>query len=482
MARRMGTLRGEVARERYLHLLPAYVRRFVELAGGVLGLKVRGDMDGHFSLVATRPGAMDPFLAALEGYPPSARERLRVRRPEDDRPCIWLHPGEPVFDAMCERVLAACEEDAERGAIFVDPRAGEPYLLHLGTVAVEEEGGVASPDRRTLERRLVGLHQGDDGRAEEVSLEQFALLQGAPHVPPGAVPLAARAVTLRAEAAAHLEREAHRMTGARRKVVRAGLPERRERVGLNFNLKGSDAAKRRTELSRDHGAKAEELEAVKREQRELGSQRRLAMGLLDAEPEKIVPGEARFLAHAVVVPPTGQGEVEAFDVNVEALAMRIASEWERGRGAKVTDVSRPAGARMAGLTTDYPGFDLLAVGGRRGAAAHRGEGPGGGGRGLDGRQRVEGGVPSGRGVLVVRGARVRDGRPGVGAGAGSLRQVRWEGDDPNPNLDGGGEGGCGAAGVRVFSGRRSGATILGSTSGWADWGTSLRAPLNPTRR
>lgn len=151
------------------------------------------------------------------------------------------------------------------------------------------------------------------------------------------------------------------MADARREVVRTGVRERRGRVGLNFNLKAADVARLRAELARDADADPEELEAVKRKQRDLGAQRTLAWERLDAEPERIVPGEARFLAHALVLPPTGQGAVKTFDARVEDIAVRIASEWERGRGATVTDVSAPAGARMAGLG-DYPGFDLLAVG------------------------------------------------------------------------------------------------------------------------
>ena len=360
VARRLGTLRGEVERERYLHLLPAYVRRFVEVASPLLGLAVRGDLDGDFSLAPARSGAMDPMLAALETHPAAARERLRVRRPAGDEPCVWLHPGEPVFDAMCERVLGMCERDALRGAIFVDPRATGPYLVHLGDVAVEEEGA-GGAGRQTIERRLIALRQGDDGGIAEASLEEVALLQGAPSVPPGAVPLAGRAVTLRAEAAGHLDGEARRMAEARREVVRAGLPERRERVGVNFNLRAAEVARRRLALSRDPEAAAEELDSVKREQRRLGEQRRLALERVEAAPGRVVPGGAGFLAHALALPPSDQAEVEAFDARAEEVAVRIASEWERGSEAVVTDVSTPPRARAAGLGS-HPGFDLLVVG------------------------------------------------------------------------------------------------------------------------
>ena len=375
VARRLGTLKREVERERYLHLLPAYVRRFVELASPLLGLAVRGDLDGSFSLAPTRTGALDPLLAALETHPADARERMQVRRPKAGERCVWLHPGEPVFDAMCERVLAICAGDAARGAIFVDPRATDPYLVHLGDVAVEEEGpgaesgGLAAAGARsagtagwkTLERRLLALRQGEDGKAVETSLEEVGLLQGAPDHPPGAVPLAVRAVALRAEAAAHLDARARQLADARREVVRAELPDRRERVRLNFNQRAAEMARQRMKLSRDAEANPGELEAVKRGQRELMDRRVLALEQLDGVPERIVAGEARFLAHALALPPSDQNEVEAFDAQVEEVAVRIAAETERGRGGAVRDVSTPAGARAAGLA-DHPGFDLLAEG------------------------------------------------------------------------------------------------------------------------
>ena len=59
VTRRLGTLKAEVERERYLHLLPANVRCLIELACPVLGLSVRGDLDGSFAL-APAPSAAAP--------------------------------------------------------------------------------------------------------------------------------------------------------------------------------------------------------------------------------------------------------------------------------------------------------------------------------------------------------------------------------------------------------------------------------------
>ena len=362
VARRLKTLTGEVDRERYVHLLPAYVRRFVEFASPLLGLEVRGDLDHSFTLVPTTAGALDPFLQALEQYPANVRDRIRIRRPGEGEDCVWLHPGEPVFDTMCDQVLSAARHDAARGAIFVDPRAEAPYLLYLGEVSVEEKDGesTGASSQDTLARGLVVLRQDDEGKVSGASLHAFAFLQEAPHVPPGAVPLAGRAATMRVDAAIRLEREALRKAEARRETVRAQLSDRRERIGINFNLRAAELAVRRRELGKNAQADPAEKELVLRRQRAQPEQRRLALEQLDAAPDRIVAGETRFLAHALVLPPTGEEEMEAFSTDVEKVAMAIAADWERDRGATVKDVSAPPLARKAGLG-DYPGFDLLAV-------------------------------------------------------------------------------------------------------------------------
>ncbi len=491
VAGRLDGLRDDVERERYLQLLPGYVRRFVENAAGLLDLEVHGDLDGFFSLVPRRAGALDALLPALEGYPPAARERLCVRRPEtEDRagngrgngyagrsgpalgnrdgdenengyegrneggaqtesnaPCIWLHPGEAVFDALSRRVLSAFGRDALRGAIFVDPRANAPYFFHLALISVEVEvepepepeteparkpGGASrapepfgrdpvewsappesrasrtsdrfgpraakwleppepaesrgstwftppaaeraeparSRERLIRERRLIGLRHDEAGAPAECPVEHLLLLRGAPEVPPGAVPLASRGISMRAEAASYVEREvlARRVEG-HRAAVRVELPERRRRVGVGFDLRAAELAARRTKLAargakrsgRDAGAEDEDaLDEIKREQRTLSTEKARALARLDTAPERIVPGFVRFLAHALAVPATNPEEVERHDARVEKVAVRIALGWERERGAEVRDVSEPELARSAGLP-DWPGFDLLSI-------------------------------------------------------------------------------------------------------------------------
>ena len=360
-------LRPEVERERYLHLLPAHVRRLVERGAGLLDLGIRGDLDDRFALAPVRRGALDPLLPALDAYPADAREWLTVRRPREDDSGIWLHPGEPLFDALCAQIRARYREDALRGAIFVDSMAEEPCLLHLAELWVEREGAAGpGAGRRVVERRLVALRQRADEPPEQWPVERILSL--APTgLAPGMAPLAPRALDLRAQAGACLGALLEDLTKNLRGEREADLPERRRRIAVGFDLRASELAARRSKLARSSRDSAdggvEELEAVRAEQKRLATERQLALARIEEQPRRILPGGYRFLLHALVVRPEDAGaaaSAERYDGPVEELAVRIAADRERARGATVQDVSKPALARAAGLP-DWPGFDLLST-------------------------------------------------------------------------------------------------------------------------
>ena len=377
VAERLGSLRLDMDRERYLQLLPGYVRRFVQKSASLLDVHVHGDIDDFFSLAPGRAGALDELLPALEDYPPPARERLCVRRPTTDQPCIWLHPGEPVFDALMDQIMRRYARDAVRGGIFTDPKADTPYLFHLGLASVEERPPDSGPENtpaatgetadssqpRTLDRRLFGLRHEADGTVSESPVEHLLLLHGASDIAPGAVPLASQGITMRASAAAYAEHHlSARTVDERRAACRADLPERRRRIGVGFDLRAAELAALRAKLSSaPRSARMnDELDAIKQEQRALSTERRQTLARTDAAPERIVPGELRFLAHALAVPPRASCALERYDARVEEIAVGIATAWERDRRSTVRDVSRPDTARLAGLP-DWPGFDLLAT-------------------------------------------------------------------------------------------------------------------------
>ena len=362
VAGRVPQLRGDIERERYLQLTPGYVRQFVAASARLLGLSIRGDLDGVFALTPQQPGVLDALLPALGSYAEAMRDRLCVYRPKpsDEAPCIWLHPGEPVFDALTAHVIESFGNDALRGSIFIDPRANTPYLCHLAIATLRMEPALTKPEPRPrlLERRLVAVRQHEGGEPTMCAVEPLLLLHPAEHMPPGAVPLAAHAIGMRAEATRLLAAFAQdELAEARRTALRAALPERGRHLATGFDLRAAELAAERAALGKK--AAAEDLAAVKAAQGDLLTQRTAALAALASEPDRIAPGELRFIAHALAIPPPEDHD-QRYDERVEDIALRLAAGSERERGATVQDVSKPVLARNAGLP-NWPGFDLLAT-------------------------------------------------------------------------------------------------------------------------
>ena len=369
--RELDDLKDEAERETYRRLIPGYVRRFVERSAPLLDLRIEGDLETTFTLAPQRARAIDPLLTLLETYPDEVRDRLTVYRPEDRRDVVWLHPGEPVFDAISASVIDRYRDHGLRGAVFVDPNASEPYIFHIALVAVEsgpdreEDDSTAGTDALLLDSKLVGLRQTEDGAVEEWPVEHLLLLKGARDFAPGQAPIAALARRLVAEATGFARDSVTvRMMLSQRQRIIDELSSRLEFVNRGFGSQAAELAAARARFthrarSGDPGARIE-LARIKARQRSLSSVRARRLAELRSEPERVRPGRVELLVHALVVPAQEPEEVERFDAQVEAVAMNVATSWEERLYARVRDVSRPDLARRAGLP-DWPGFDLLSV-------------------------------------------------------------------------------------------------------------------------
>ena len=377
--RHLAHLNEETEWENYSRLLPGYVRRFVEKAAPLLDLRIEGDLEASFTLAPDRPRAADALLPAIEMYSEQARGRLTVYKPKSRENVVWLHPGEPVFDSISASVLGRFRRDGLRGAVFIDPYATEAYLFHIALVSVEQDGqattrsaellddhsdGETAP--RLLESRLVGLHQSRDGAVEECPVEHLLLLRGATGFAPSRVPLATLARGMLSEAARFTREEVlEPLTQAHRQRRLDALPSRLEFVNRGFDFQAAELAAARARLTAlaradDRYAKGE-LSRVKERQRSLTASRTRRLAELRAEADHIRAGEVEFLIHALVVPAQDDPEeVQRYDADVEAIAVRVACAYEESFGAEVKDVSRPELARRVGLP-DWPGFDLLSL-------------------------------------------------------------------------------------------------------------------------
>ena len=362
---RLAHLNDEAEQENYRRLLPGYVRRFVERAAPLLDLHIEGDPEATFALVPARPRAADALLPALEVYSEDARERLTVYKPADHKSAVWMHPGEPVFDGLSAAILSRFGRDGLKGAVFTDPYATEAYLFHIALISVEQhsQDSAELTAPQPLESRLIGLRQSSDGTVEECPVEHLLLFRGAHGFAPSRVPLATLARDMVADADQFIREEvSERVVQAHRQRRLDDLPARLEFVNRGFDFQAAELAAIRSHLSkmvRDGNRRAQgELSKVRERQRSLTASRNHRLAELQAEPDLIQAGETKFLVHALVVPTQDAEETERYDADVEAIAVEVATDYEKRFGAEVQDVSRSELARRAGLT-DWPGFDLL---------------------------------------------------------------------------------------------------------------------------
>jgi len=355
--------RERIDREVACRLLPGYVARFLEWAAPLLGLAIEGDLDRRFSLRPTRPGAFDALGPVLEEYPAAQRRRLTVHRPSDSGEVVFLHPGERVFERFRALVLGQLGREARRGAVFVDPGAANPYLLHVARVTLLRRADPAFPElarEEVLERRLVVLRQ--NAGIEECPPEHLLLLRGGDGLPGTASALAATSTRALDAAQAWLtERVATTLAGERRAALQEALSGRIDLLRRGYHYREAELAGTRSEASRaaregDSAASAR-LATIKEAQRRLVQRRKAALAAEGRRHELVEAEAPAFVAHALVVPSSDPEDKKRYDAAVEAVAMQVSVAHETALGATIEDVHTPALARAAGLP-DWPGFDL----------------------------------------------------------------------------------------------------------------------------
>jgi superfamily II DNA or RNA helicase len=358
-------LKGGLATEELRRLLPGYVMRFLEKACPKLGLAIEGDLDKHFALKPIQPHALDPLLPLIEAYPVPAQGRFTVYRPDANDEAIFLHPGEPVFEAMRGAVLERFGAQARKGGVFIDAAAVQPYLFHIALVTVvrRADAGIPGLDREeTVEQRLVALRQDVDGAIQPLPVEHLLLLKGAHGITPASIGLVAVANSLVEGAAEHMrERIARPLAEVKRVDALAVRVAEELFVRRGFDYQDAELAaarSRHTEKARAGDAAAgKEVAEIREHQRGIATQRDAAIARMRRAPELIDVGHVAFLAHALVVPSSRPEDRKHRDDAIEAIAMQIAIAHEQAHSADVKDVSKPHFARAAGLG-EYPGFDL----------------------------------------------------------------------------------------------------------------------------
>lgn len=362
-------VREDMERAALIRLMPGYVRRYMERVLPQVGIGIDGSFTSSFTFKPLKPHALDPILGALEATSDDGPPTCSVERPpSDDAGVHWVHPGEPVYEALRKLVAARLGPVAVRGTVLLDPSAPAPYLFHVARITVQRAADsdlkeLSQPE--TLETRLIGLKQSATGDIDVVSAEYMLLLQKTHGLPPAAQTMAMAAVERRRQAEAYLRDHVQAdLALHHREATLAELPERIEFIQRGFTWEQKELAEARTAWAKKaregNAAAVRELDRVKARQKDLAEDRDRAIAVQKRLPDLVTGGNAEFLAHALVVPSADPEAKKKQEADTERIAMDMVKAWEEAAGATVTFVHTADRALAAGLTA-YPGFDILAV-------------------------------------------------------------------------------------------------------------------------
>ena len=358
-----------------LRMLPAYVRSFFEDAAPLLGYRINGDIEATFK-VSRCPTAVQK---AIDGYPTNLRNRLTFSRElalptGSEKPeAIFLHPGEPIFDGIRSRFLEKFNAEGERGAVYFDPQADEPYLFYLVRIPVIQQ---TEGKPHVLDEMLVGIKRFADGRCEETPAH--LLLTLIPRTAQQSMPTTLSAEWInRADETQPVKNFVCENIGNPklshiRNMLQSELDEKREQVKVSFNARKAELLKQRLNLKKDvtKGIPAAQtkLNNCDQEIKALPKKRAEAEASLIEEIENIQLGPVTVYTRAFVTkPPTAEIPTKILR-DAEAIAIKTAIEHERKRGAEVKDVSHPSLKKGFDLQSRHPNGEVryIEVKGRTG--------------------------------------------------------------------------------------------------------------------
>jgi superfamily II DNA or RNA helicase len=260
----------------------------------------------------------------------------------------WVTPGHPLFEAARQSIVAGTEADLERGALFYDLQASEPYLLDVFGAAIKDGLG------ECLHQRLFVVRAGMDGPVDIKSPTLFLDLVPAPrgtHPPAERLPVPDTSEAFLFEHALdpfQEETAAERMrdTATVADHVEISLNAVIDRVQIQYNELETKIAEGLPEQGLEGRLKQTEDRLDELNHR-LESRRRELQ-----QQRECVVGDIRRLGRAWVLPhperaePTMAPMVQ--DAEIEQIAVQCAIAHEEAEGRQVESVE-----------SQNRGFDLI---------------------------------------------------------------------------------------------------------------------------
>ena len=356
-----------------LRMMPAYVRGFFQEAAALVGYGINGDIKKIFKLSSC------PLLvkSAIEKYPPHLHQRLTFSKElalpaEFDKPqAIYVHPGEPVFESILNLFLGEFENQGNRGAVYVDYQADEPYLFYLARAPVLRHG---DREPHVLDEALAGIKRFSDGRCGPTPAHLLLTLAAhREHHSPIALDWIDLADNLQSVETHVIEKLGNPMLSGICDELQSQMESKKRQIQISMNLRKSELLEQRGKL-RDAVARAvpaarTKLNDCERELDELPTKRANLEASLIEEIENTRMGPVSVYLRALVVPPEEEPAQSTHDAEMAALETAI--EYEREYGAEIEDVSDPQLMKGFDLESRRPDGEIryIEVKGRTGIAS-----------------------------------------------------------------------------------------------------------------
>ncbi len=357
-----------------LRMLPAYVRGFFEDAAPLLDYQIEGDIETTFDLKPCPDFVKD----VIEKYPGDQGQltfsrELALPDGSEKPAAIFVHPGEPIFDAIRTRFLEKYNVEGDRGAIYFDPQTDEPYLFYLVRVPIVQK---TEETTQIIEDMLLGIKRYADGNCEEIPAH--LLLTLIPKTTKQDVPttLSSECVNLAEEVESVKTYVKDNFGIPKLPRIRADfqseLEYKKKQIQISSNLRKSELLEQRRKLKDavDRGVPAAQtkLNNCEYELEELDSKRQETETRLIEEIENTQLGPVTIYVRAFVTPSPVPDVPTRTLRDAETIAIRIALEYEQNSGAEVRDVSSPNLKKGFDLLSRYPNGEVryIEVKGRTG--------------------------------------------------------------------------------------------------------------------
>ncbi|MDE0636958.1 MAG: helicase-related protein [Candidatus Poribacteria bacterium] len=357
-----------------LRMLPAYVRGFFEDAVPLLGYQIEGDIETTFKLKPC-PDFVEEVIEKYSGEQGQLTFSRELALPiGSEKPAaIFVHPGEPIFDAIRARFLEKYKAEGDRGAVYFDPQTDESYLFYLARVTVVRKTDETS---QIIEDMLVGIKRFADGRCEEIPAH--LLLTLIPQTAKQGVPttLSSEWVNLaeEVESVKIFVRDNFGTPQLSRihDDFQSELEYRKKQIQISSNLRKSELLEQRRKLKDavDRGIPAAQtkLNNCENELSKLDTKRQEAETKLIEEIENTQLEPVTIYVRAFVTPSPVKDVQTRTLRDSETIAIRTALEYEQNSGAEVKDVSNPNLKKGFDLQSRYPNGEVryIEVKGRTG--------------------------------------------------------------------------------------------------------------------